>query len=467
MKLGDRVRAATEGDFDLHFPELSPEEVGADNANNVAMTAALMGSESFSGLRQKVQDALLLALGNRVGEPDANDEELKRMAKVEMAKVLASEDVPLAEDERERLVDVIAADLLGYGPLQPLLSDDSVSEIMVNGTRSIYIEKDGKLEMASINFTDEDSLRKVINRIVAPLGRRIDESSPMVDARLPDGSRVCAVIPPLAVDGSSLTIRKFAAKKFSAEDLIQRDSASVESLYLIAACVHAKLNILVSGGTGSGKTTLLNVLSSFIPDGDRIITIEDVVELQMHQAHVVRMETRPGNSEGRGEISIRDLVRTALRMRPDRIVVGECRGGEALDMLQAMNTGHAGSLSTLHANSPRDAMTRLETMVLMAGIEFPIQAIRQQIAGAVDMVVQIGRLRDGTRRIVQICEVGRVVGDDIEVTPIFDFDYSAGLDPSGRVLGVLRPTGYRPHFVDHIKELGIEFEERIFERIQA
>jgi pilus assembly protein CpaF len=462
MKLGERVRAATEGDFDLKFPEMTPEDVTADHAANVAMTAALMESESFSGLRKKVQEALLLALGNRVGEPDVDDDELKRMARREMVNVLAAEDIPLAEDERERLVDVIAADLLGYGPIQPLLSDDSVSEIMVNGTRSIYIEKDGKLQVASINFSDEESLRKVINRIVAPLGRRIDESSPMVDARLPDGSRVCAVIPPLAVDGSSLTIRKFAAKKFSAEDLIERGSATVESLYMIAACVHAKLNILVSGGTGSGKTTLLNVLSSFIPDGDRVITIEDVVELQMRQQHVVRLETRPGNSEGRGEISIRDLVRTALRMRPDRIVVGECRGGEALDMLQAMNTGHAGSLSTLHANTPRDAMTRLETMVLMAGIEFPMQAIRQQIAGAVDVVVQIGRLRDGTRRIVQICEVGRVVGDDIEVTPIFDFDYSPGLDPSGRVLGVLRPTGYRPHFVEHIKELGIEFEERIF-----
>ena len=462
MKLGERVRAATDGEFELNFPELTPEAVTADNAANVAMTAALMESESFSTLRQKVQDALLLALGNRVGEPDVDDDELKRMARGEMVKVLAAEDIPLAQDERERLVDVIAADLLGYGPLQPLLMDDSVSEIMVNGVRSIYIEKEGKLQRASINFSDEESLRKVINRIVAPLGRRIDESSPTVDARLPDGSRVCAVIPPLAVDGSSLTIRKFAAKKFSAEDLIERGSATVESLYLIAACVHAKLNILVSGGTGSGKTTLLNVLSSFIPDGDRIITIEDVVELQMRQQHVVRLETRPGNAEGRGEISIRDLVRTALRMRPDRIVVGECRGGEALDMLQAMNTGHAGSLSTLHANSPRDAMTRLETMVLMAGIEFPIQAIRQQIAGAVDVVVQIGRLRDGTRRIVQICEVGRVTGDDIEVKPIFDFDYSAGLDPSGRVLGSLRPTGYRPDFVDHIKELGIEFEDRIF-----
>ena len=462
MKLGERVKQATSDEVLVSLPETDHEAINEAHRNDVKMTAALMETESFTSLRQKVQDALLLTLGNQVGDPDVDDDELKKLAKVEMQKVLAGEDIPLAEDERERLVDVIAADLLGYGPLQPLLADDAVTEIMVNGTKSIYIEKNGKLTVADINFADETSLRKVINRIVAPLGRRIDESSPMVDARLPDGSRVCAVIPPLAVDGSSLTIRKFAAKKFTAEDLIEKGSATVESLYMIAACVHAKLNILVSGGTGSGKTTLLNVLSGFIPDGDRIVTIEDVVELQLGQNHVVRLETRPGNAEGKGEISIRDLVRTSLRMRPDRIVVGECRGGEALDMLQAMNTGHAGSLSTLHANSPRDAMTRLETMVLMAGIEFPIAAIRQQIAGAVDMVVQIGRLRDGSRRIVQICEIGRVKGDEIEVIPIFDFDYSAGLDPSGRVLGSLKPTGYRPTFVGHIKDLGIEFEERIF-----
>ena len=462
MKLGERVRAAAEDDVQVALPETVQEAVNESRLADVKMAAALLESEGFTHLRQKVQDALLLALGNQVGSPDVDDDELKKMAVVEMQRVLDSEDIPLSEDERERLVDVIAADLLGYGCIQPLLADDSVSEIMVNGTKSIYIEKNGKLTVADINFTDETNLRKVINRIVAPLGRRIDESSPMVDARLPDGSRVCAVIPPLAVDGSSLTIRKFSVKKFTAEDLIEKGSASVESLYLIAACVHAKMNILVSGGTGSGKTTLLNVLSSFIPDGDRILTIEDVVELQMRQHHVVRLETRPGNSEGKGEISIRDLVKTALRMRPDRIVVGECRGGEALDMLQAMNTGHAGSLSTLHANSPRDAMTRLETMVLMAGIEFPIQAIRQQIAGAVDMVVQIGRLRDGSRRVTQICEVGEVKGDHVEVIPIFDFDYSAGLDEDGRVLGSLKPTGYRPTFVSHIRDLGIEFEDRIF-----
>ena len=450
MKLGERVKQASAPlDLSLLEPTVSDEEHVAD----VKMAAALLESETFSDLKAKVQDALLLALGNRVGEPDLADDELKTMAVAEMTKVLEAEDMPLSGEERERLVDVINADLLGYGPLQPLLADPSVSEIMVNGTKSIYIEKNGRLKQADIRFNDEESLRKVINRIVAPLGRRIDESSPMVDARLPDGSRVCAVIPPLAVDGSSLTVRKFAVKQFTAEDLIENGSASIESLYMIAACVHAKLNILVSGGTGSGKTTLLNVLSSFIPDNDRIVTIEDVVELQLRQHHVIRLETRPGNAEGKGEISIRDLVRTSLRMRPDRIVVGECRGGEALDMLQAMNTGHEGSLGTLHANTPRDALSRME---------FPIAPIRQQIAGAVDMVVQIGRLRDGSRRITQVCEVGRVRGDEIEVTPIFDYDHSRGYDEDGRSLGSLKPTGYRPTFVDHIHDMGIEFEERIF-----
>ena len=459
MKLGERVKQASEP---LALSLLEPTVSDESHLADVKMAAALLESDTFSDLKAKVQDALLLTLGNRVGEPDMADDELRKLAVAEMTKVLEAEDMPLSSEERERLVDVINADLLGYGPLQPLLADPAVSEIMVNGTKSIYIEKNGRLTQADIRFSDEESLRKVINRIVAPLGRRIDETSPMVDARLPDGSRVCAVIPPLAVDGSSLTVRKFAVKQFTAEDLIENGSASIESLYMIAACVHAKLNILVSGGTGSGKTTLLNVLSSFIPDNDRIVTIEDVVELQLRQHHVIRLETRPGNAEGKGEISIRDLVRTSLRMRPDRIVVGECRGGEALDMLQAMNTGHAGSLSTLHANTPRDAMTRLETMVLMAGIEFPIAAIRQQIAGAVDMVVQIGRLRDGSRRITQVCEIGRVRNDEIEVTPIFEYDHSKGFDEEGRSLGNLKPTGFRPTFVDHIHDMGIEFEERIF-----
>ncbi len=457
MKLGDRVKAA--GSPELSIAEPVEESEARDD---VAMTAALLDIGSFAELRARVQEALILHLGNQLNDPDMNDGKLAGLAKAEMAKVLEKESTPLSADEKARLIDIIAADILGYGPLQPLLADPTVSEIMVNGSDKIYIEKAGKLRLADISFQSEPQLRRVINRIVAPIGRRIDESSPMVDARLPDGSRVCAVIPPLAVDGSSLTIRKFSAKKMTAADLIEKGSGTVEALYLIAACVKAQLNTLVSGGTGSGKTTLLNVLSSFIPDDDRILTIEDVVELQLRQQHVIRLEARPGNSEGRGAISIRDLVRTALRMRPDRIVVGECRGGEALDMLQAMNTGHAGSLSTLHANTPKDAITRLETMVLMAGIEFPISAVRSQIASAVDVIVHVSRMRDGSRRIVSICEVGEVNGDTVDVMPIFSFQ-NAGMDDDGNVLGGLKPTGYRPTFVEHIRDMGIEFEERIFE----
>ena len=462
MKLSERVRAVSDpGQTQVRAMDL-PE--APSSQDDVAITAALLESSQFSKLRAKVQEALLLKLGGKVDDPGMNDDELRRLARTEMIEVLANDPTPLSDEERARLVDVIAADILGYGPIQPLLADESVSEIMVNGCDTIYIEKNGKIKIADINFRDEEQLRKVINRIVAPIGRRIDESSPMVDARMPDGSRVCAVIPPLAVDGSNLTIRKFSAKHFTAQDLIDRGSGTVESLYMIAACVHAKLNILVSGGTGSGKTTLLNVLSSFIPEGDRVLTIEDTVELQMKQRHVIRLEAKPANAEGKGGISIRDLVKTALRMRPDRIVVGECRGGEALDMLQAMNTGHDGSLSTLHANTPFDAMSRLETMVLMAGIEFPLPAIRSQIASAVDMIVHVGRMRDGSRRITSICEIGRLNGNDVEVTPIFEFDHSRGVDEEGRLLGRLEPTGAVPGFMHKIRDMGIDFEQSIFER---
>ncbi len=341
------------------------------------------------------------------------------------------------------MINSIVASVLGYGPIQPLLADPSVTEVMVNGPNQIFVERAGQLTLADAQFEDDAQLRRVINRIVSPIGRRIDESSPMVDARLPDGSRVNAIIPPLAVDGASLTIRKFSKKNFSAEDLVNMGSATVESIYLIAAAVRGRLNTLVSGGTGSGKTSLLNVLSSFIPEGERIVTIEDAVELRMGQEHVVRLEARPGNSEGRGLIEIRDLVRNALRMRPDRVIVGECRGGEALDMLQAMNTGHAGSLSTLHANSPDDATSRLETMVLMGGIELPIPAIRKQIESAVDLIVHTSRLRDGSRRIVEVSEVDGIEGNDIMVKPIFKFRQT-GVDADGRLIGQLEPTGHRP-----------------------
>ena len=460
MKLGDRVRVARVAPTDA-------EAAADDQSHDVAATAALLDTERFATLRVKVQDTLLTRLGTQFGDSDVDDVELGRRAVAEVTAVLAVEAPSLSVDERRQLANAIGADLLGYGPLQPLLVDPDVSEIMVNGTDAIYVERAGKLGQAEIRFRDEASLRRVINRIVAPIGRRIDESSPTVDARLPDGSRVCAVIPPLSVDGSNLTIRKFSAKSFTAADLVARGTATSEALELIEACVRARLNVLVSGGTGSGKTTLLNVCSSFIPEGERILTIEDVVELQLRQHHVVRLEARPGNAEGKGAVPIRDLVRTALRMRPDRIVVGECRGGEALDMLQAMNTGHDGSMSTLHANTPADAMSRLETMVLTAGIDFPLAAIRNQIASAVDAIVHISRMRDGSRRVTAICEVGRLVDGEVEVTPVFGFRHERGLDSEGRVRGELAPTGHEPVFLSKIRDNGIDVDPDLFRTDRA
>jgi pilus assembly protein CpaF len=324
------------------------------------------------------------------------------------------------------------------------------------------VEQNGKLLMTEVSFSSEDHLRRIIERIVSRVGRRIDESSPLVDARLADGSRINAVIPPLAFSGSSLTIRKFARDPFQVHDLIGFGTLTTELAELLQACVEAKLNVLVSGGTGSGKTTLLNVLSSYIPHDDRIITIEDAVELQLQQDHVVQLESRPANIEGKGEATIRDLVRNSLRMRPDRIVVGEVRGGESLDMLQAMNTGHEGSLSTIHANSPRDAISRLETLVLMAGMDLPLRAIREQIASAVDVIVQLGRLRDGTRRVTAVTEVQGMEGQTVTLQDAFLFDYSAGVDAGGRFLGRPLPTGVRPRFTDRFDELGIQLSPRVF-----
>lgn len=361
----------------------------------------------------------------------------------------------------DKLKAELTNDLTGYGPINPLLLDEEVSEIMVNGPKQVYAERGGKIELTNVTFRDNDHVMAVLEKIVAPLGRRIDESSPMVDARLKDGSRVNAIIPPLALGGPTITIRKFSKDPFTVKDLIRFGTLTEEMAEFIKACVEAKLNIFVSGGTGSGKTTTLNVLSSFISNTDRIVTIEDAAELQLGQEHVVSLETRPPNIEGKGSISIRDLVRNSLRMRPDRIVIGEVRSGEALDMLQAMNTGHDGSLATGHSNSPRDMVSRLETMVLMAGMDLPIRAIREQIAGALHVIIQQSRLKDGTRRITNITEVQGLEGDVIVLQDIFVFK-QFGVDPEGKIIGKLVPTGIRPHFYEQMEYEGIHLPASIF-----
>jgi pilus assembly protein CpaF len=365
-----------------------------------------------------------------------------------------------SERERARLVRFAQAELLGLGPLEPLLADETVTEIMVNGPAAIWVERNGKIERSAASFLNDDHVRRIIDRIISPLGRRCDETTPMVDARLPDGSRLNAVIPPLCLNGPTLTIRKFFKKPLGPADLITRGAASPELIELLRTCVLGHLNIIVSGGTGTGKTTLLNMLSSFIPANERIITIENAAELQLQQEHVVTMETRPPSIEGKGEIGIRELVVNALRMRPDRIVVGECRSGEALDMLQAMNTGHDGSMTTLHANSPRDAIHRLETLVLMAGFELPQRAIREQIAAAVDVIIQLERMQDGSRKIVKLCEVTGMESDVITMSDIFVFQQQGMRE--GKVVGAVRPTGIRPRFLEKLQQHGISLPSSIF-----
>lgn len=416
----------------------------------------------FAALKQRAATALFERMGARFNDSGLTEGELRSSAREELIRIIDAEQVPLTADERSRLVADVADDVLGYGPLQRLLDDPAVTEIMVNRMDQIYVERKGQLTLTESRFSSEDHLRKVIERIVSKVGRRIDESSPLVDARLEDGSRVNAVIPPLAVGGSSLTIRKFSKVPLTVRNLIDFGTLTPEMAELLNACVKAKLNIIVSGGTGTGKTTLLNVLSSFLPANERIVTIEDAVELQIQQEHVVRLESRPPNTEGKGEVTIRELLRNSLRMRPDRIVVGEVRGGESLDMLQAMNTGHDGSLSTVHSNSPRDAVARLETLVLMAGMDLPLRAIREQIASAVNLIIQISRLRDGTRRITHVTEVQGMEGDIVTLQDAFVFDYSAGVDQHGRFLGSPVPTGIRPRFIDRFEDMGIHVSAGVF-----
>ncbi len=420
--------------------------------------------DPFAAVKASVHQALLDSLGPQLYDPHLEQAELELRVRQTLQSVIDSENTPLAAADRTRIAQEVADEILGHGPLEPLLRDGEITEIMVNGPNDIFVERAGRIYPVDARFTSDAHLRRTIDKIVGRVGRRVDESSPMVDARLADGSRVNAVIAPIALDGSILTIRKFSADPFTDRDLIAFGTMTPQVRDFLRACILGRRNIIISGGTGSGKTTLLNVLSGYIPDDERIITIEDAAELQLRQRHVLRLEARPSNTEGKGQIAIRDLVKNALRMRPDRIVVGEIRDGAALDMLQAMNTGHDGSLTTVHANTPRDSLSRVETMVLMAGIDLPVRAIRDQVASAVDLIVQEARLKDGSRRIVAITEVEGMESDVITLQDLFTFDYAAGRDENGRFLGTLRSTGLRPKFTEHLHDLGIELPPDMFLR---
>jgi pilus assembly protein CpaF len=441
--------------------EAVPHDTVAEDRASERLPVA-RATDTLAPVKARVVALLFDRIGARLNDSTVTEEQLKGFVRAELSQIIDAEQLLLNGEERARLIRDIEDDALGLGPLQRLLEDRDITEIMVNGPDQVVVERNGKLTETSLSFGTEEQLRRVIERIVGRVGRRIDESSPLVDARLLDGSRVNAVIPPLAVNGSSLTIRKFSDTPFQVSDLIGFGTMTPAIAELLRSCVSARLNILVSGGTGTGKTTLLNVLSSFIPLGERIVTIEDAVELKLQQSHVVRLESRPPSMEGTGEVTIRDLVRNSLRMRPDRIVVGEVRGGEALDMLQAMNTGHDGSISTLHANTPRDAVARLETLVLMAGMDLPLRAVREQIASAVDLIVQISRLRDGSRRITHVTEVLGMEGDTVILQDAFAFDFSAGIDAHGRFRGSAVSTGLRPRFTERFDDLGIAYSQDMF-----
>lgn len=410
-------------------------------------------------VKESIRDKVIYKLtADMAASRQVNSEDVR----VLLAECFIDEQTPLSAEDKLQLTKEILDDVLGYGPLQKFLDDPEVTEIMVNGISNIYVERYGHISETSDKFTNSQQLKRIIDKIIAATGRRVDESTPMVDTRLPDGSRVNVIIPPLAIDGMMLTIRKFAADPFTAEDLILNSTFTKKAADFLNACVRGRLNILISGGTGTGKTTLLNVLSSFVPEDERIITIEDAAELQLSQKHIVRLESRPANIEGKGTIAIRDLVRNSLRMRPDRIIVGEVRSGEALDMLQAMNTGHDGSLSTLHANSPRDAISRLETMVLMSGMDLPMRAVREQMASAIDLIIHVSRLGDGTRRVTKISEISGIENDLITIQDIFRFDFSKGVDIDGKYAGKITATGIRPTFIAKHEQNNVTFASDLF-----
>ena len=466
LKRIESARPAGPGEETLPVPtgksggrDVQPDGGGGTPAGaSTRLSTQLPARESFRDVKFRIQNRVIQDMDPKLDL--TNQVEVRRQIEEIFSRVIDEEGLALTRAERVRMLEQITDEIIGLGPLEPLLRDDSVSEIMVNGPRQVYIERSGKLELTNVVFQNDDHVMRIIDRIIAPIGRRVDESSPMVDARLTDGSRVNAIIPPLSLVGPVITIRKFAASPFTTDDLIRFGTSTPDMFEFLRACVEARLNIFVSGGTGSGKTTTLNVLSSFIPNDERIVTIEDAAELQLRQEHVVTLESRPPNIEGKGAIPIRELVRNGLRMRPDRIVVGECRAGEALDMLQAMNTGHDGSLSTGHANTPRDMLARLETMVLMAGIDLPLRAIREQIASAVDLIVHQNRLKDGSRKIVNITEVQGMEGDTIVMQDVFVFEQTGVID--GKIQGRLKPTGIRPKFVEKFEAMGIHLPNNIF-----
>jgi pilus assembly protein CpaF len=473
LKRIERARPAAEGEATPAVPAApappqggtqppAPTGGGTPTPPPASTTSRFAGTmparESFREAKFRVQNRLINELDPKLDL--TNQVEVRRQIEELFGKIADEEGLALTRAERVRMLEQITDEILGLGPLEPLLRDETLTEVMVNGPQQVYIERDGKLELTNVTFQNDEHVMKIIQRIIAPIGRRVDESSPMVDARLADGSRVNAIIPPLSLVGPVITIRKFSATPYTVDDLVRFGTATPEMFEFLEACVRARLNIFVSGGTGSGKTTMLNILSSFIPDDERIVTIEDAAELQLRQEHVVTLEARPSNIEGKGAIPIRELVRNSLRMRPDRIVVGECRSAEALDMLQAMNTGHDGSMSTGHANTPRDMLSRLETMVLMAGMDLPLRAIREQISSAVDLIVHQNRLKDGTRKIVNITEVQGMEGEVIVMQDIFVFEQTGVVE--GKIQGKLKPTGIRPHFVERFEVAGIHLPPNIF-----